>query len=185
MPRAKKPSKRKQQTATLPILGIAGISLSLAGGASASTSVPANLPSQCTQPPPTILLGEEEISDVSLGTFYVYDQENKSFGQDIILAQGGRGCGGGGARGCGGGGARGCGGGGARGCGGCGGARGCGGCGGARGCGCGGARGCRGCGARGCGVGGCGVRACAVACACGGCTGSCWLWTPAGWVYTC
>ena len=66
-----------QQTATLPILGIAGISLSLASGASASTSVPTNLPSQCTQPPP-ILLGEEEISDVSLGTFYVYDQENKS-----------------------------------------------------------------------------------------------------------
>jgi hypothetical protein len=174
MARTKKPSSRKRRKTVLPALG-AGMSLAMVGGASATTTAPTtDVSSQKTNP--VITLHEEELSDVSLGTFYVFDRENDpTLGQGMQLAA--RGCGGGGARGCGGGGARGCGCGGARGCG-CGGARGCRGCGGARGCGCGG---------RGCGCGGfraCGVG-CAVACSCGGCSGPCWLWTPAGWVYTC
>jgi len=99
-----------------------------------------------------IMLGEEEMSDVSLGTFYVFDKEHGgTLDPNIQLAAGGCGCGHGGG-GCG------------HGCGGCG--HGCGGCGhGCGGFGCG--HGCRGCGfgCRGCG------------CGFGGC-GGCWGW---GW----
>ena len=122
--------------------------------------------------PPTsqsqeIFLGEEEISDVSLATFYVFDKESTG-PLPLRLA---RGCGGGGCGGHGCGGCHGCGGGGCHmGCGGC---R-CGGC----------HVACHGCGHghfffRGCGgCGGCG--------GCSGCGGTCWIWTPAwGWVYSC
>ena len=68
-----------------------------------------------------IALSEEEISDVSLGTFYVFDKENA--GASKLGEQYARGC---------------------RGCGGCRGCRGCRGC--ARGCGGGGCGGCGGCG---------------------------------------
>ena len=58
-----------------------------------------------------MFLGEEEISDVSLATFYVFDKENAgSLKPGVQLARGG--CGGGCGHGCGGGG-------GCRGCGGC------------------------------------------------------------------
>ena len=106
-----------------------------------------------------ILLAEEEVFDVSLATFYVFDKEfdkEREFSPGVRLA-GGR-CGG------------------------------CGGCGG-RGGGCGCARGCRGCGGCGCGVGvglllggligGCG--------GCGGGYGTCWVWSPAygRWINDC
>jgi hypothetical protein len=130
MAKTKQPSKRKRHTRALPVLGAAGASFAMVGGASAAVAPAPNGPSQNTVP--VIAFGEEEISDVNLATFYVFDRENTSLGERIQLAQ--RGC-----RGCGG---RGCA---ARGCAG----RGCGGC-----------RGCRGCGVgfRGCGVGcaGCG-----------------------------
>ena len=58
MPQAKKPSKRKHRACAVPLLGAAGLSLSLASGASAATVGPAAH---------EITLGEEEISDVSLG----------------------------------------------------------------------------------------------------------------------
>ena len=49
--------------------------------------------------------GEEEISDVSLATFHIFDRENPSLSQDIKEARGGCGrCGGGGGRCAGGGG---------------------------------------------------------------------------------
>jgi hypothetical protein len=133
------------------------MSLAMAGGASAAVAPTANTPTQGPAMTPVTVLGEEEIADVSLSTFYVFDKElggTSHLGEGLKLAGGCRG-GGGGCRG-GGGGCRG-GGGGCRG-GGCGG----GGCGG------------RGCGGRGCGcrcAGGCG-------CACGscaGCTCSCCL----------
>ena len=81
------------------MLGIAGMSLSLAGGASASTGgSAADMPSQNTSPRHEIFLGEEEISDVSLSTFYVFDKENAATPQrGEKLAW--RGCGG--CRGCG------------------------------------------------------------------------------------
>jgi hypothetical protein len=76
MSRAKQASKRKGRRIALPALGLAGLSLSLAGGASASTSRPATDQPQTTSPHHEILLGEEEISDVTLSTFYVFDKEN-------------------------------------------------------------------------------------------------------------
>jgi hypothetical protein len=108
-------------------LGAAGLSLSLASGASAATGVPAaDVPTQNTEVGHEITLGEEEIADVSLATFYVFDKENVGTSRPgVQLAM--RGCGGCGChRGCGG-----C----HRGCGGCafigiGGCGGCGGCGG-------------------------------------------------------
>ena|ERR1700729_2316944 len=115
MPRVKQPSKRKRGTTTVPVLGAAGFSL-LAGGASAVTNGPAaDLPTTPnTLPGQQVTIGDEELSDVSLSTFYVFDKENAgNLGPNIQLARGGcRGCGGRGCRGC----ARGCG----RGCGGCG-----------------------------------------------------------------
>ncbi len=129
MARAKHSSKRRRRSKAVPVLGAAGL-LSLAGGAYAATEPAADLPLQGIASGHEITLGEEEISDVSLGTFYVFDKENAStpqLGEKLAYRGCGRGCG---ARGC----ARGCGVG--RGC-----ARGCGvgGCGcwgGGCGCGC-------------------------------------------------
>ena len=114
--------KRKRGAKAVPVLGAAGL-LSLAGGASAATGAApvADLPPQTTTPNHEIILGEEELSDVSLSTFYVFDKESAKSQLGDKVAQ--RGCGrcrcGGGCR-CGG--RCGCG---WRGCGGCG----CGGCG--------------------------------------------------------
>jgi hypothetical protein len=108
MARTKQASKRKRGNTALPVLGAAGISLAMAGGASA-TPLAANVPSQDTGP--RVTLGEEEISDVSLATFYVFDKENESeLDQDLILLAKGGGCGGGGGCKCGGGGGCKCGG---------------------------------------------------------------------------
>jgi hypothetical protein len=182
MARTKQVSKRKRRRIGLPALGAAGVSLVMAGGAAANAPT-ANVPSlQNTSLRPAITLDEEEIADVSLGTFYVFDKENDSrLGQGVRLAAHG-GCGR-----CGGG---------------CAAAR-CGGCAGrcavAR---CGGA-------AR-CAVARCAVARCAGRCGCaggcggcggcgggwwGGCVGvgvglgvlgaGCWRWTPGGWVWVC
>jgi hypothetical protein len=59
-----------QSTASIPAAELVGaVSLFLAGGASAGTG-------RSAAPPPKITFNEEEISDVSLGTFYVFDKEN-------------------------------------------------------------------------------------------------------------
>ena len=78
MPRVKQPSKRTRQMKAVPVLGAAGLSLSLTGGASAVTGGPvADVPmTQSNALGHEITLGEEEISDVSLATFYVFDKEN-------------------------------------------------------------------------------------------------------------
>jgi hypothetical protein len=122
-------------------LGAAGLTFSLAGGASASAVPTSDIPrSPNIAPSHEIILGEEEISDVSLATFYVFDKENTGPLRGLVHE----------ARGCGG-------------CGGCrGGGGGCRGCGGGIGGGCRGGVGigCRGCGGgfgRGCGCGGCGI----------------------------
>src|SRR6188474_1924121 len=74
MPQAKQTSKQKRRSKALPVLGAAGLSLSLAGTASAVPGGPAvNLPT--TGNGNQVFLGEEEISDVSLATFYVFDKE--------------------------------------------------------------------------------------------------------------
>jgi hypothetical protein len=64
----------KSRTKAFTVLGVAG-ALSLAGGASRAAVGPAgDTPTERTAP--VITLGEEEISDVSLATFYVFDNEN-------------------------------------------------------------------------------------------------------------
>ena len=151
MPRMKHASKRRRGKQSVPILGVAGMSLALAGGAFARTSEPAtHIPSRDTAPRHHITLNDEEISDINLATFYVFDKENaRTLRRGEKLAWGCRGCG---CRGCGGcGGFRGCGG--CRGCVGC---RGCGGCscGGGGGCSCGGGGGCSWGGGGGCSWGG-------------------------------
>jgi hypothetical protein len=131
MSQSKQASKRKRRTKAVPVLGAAGL-FSLAGGvgaASASTGAPAaDVPLQKVTPNHEIMLGEEELSDVSLATFYVFDKENAAAMQSGVKVAW-RGCGrcGGCGRGCGCGG-RGCGWRGCR-CGGCG-------CWGGCGCGC-------------------------------------------------
>jgi hypothetical protein len=113
MPRVKQSPKRVK--AALPALGAAGLTFSMVGGASAA-AVPGNDTAQSTNYSPNhqITLGEEEIADMSLATFYVFDKESTAAAKEgtIQLARGCgcRGCGGRGCRGCG----RGCGG---RGCG--------------------------------------------------------------------
>jgi hypothetical protein len=137
MRRTTKVSKQKGRSKAVPVLGAAGLSLSLGGAAYAATTIPErDAPTRNIASGHEITLGEEEISDVNLGTFYVFDKEN--VGEPHMQLA--RGCGGCGGRGCGGG-CRGCAG---RGCG-----RGC-------GAGCG-----RGCGVGGCGCwGGCGCGCC-------------------------
>src|SRR6188472_2967008 len=72
MPQAKQSSKRNRRSKALPVLGAAGLSLSLAGTASAVPGGPAvNLPTSGNGDGNQVFLGEEEISDVSLATFYV------------------------------------------------------------------------------------------------------------------
>ena len=59
-----------------PVLGAAGLSLSLAGGASAAGAQGADALTHKAVVSHEITLGEEEIADVSLATFYVFDKEN-------------------------------------------------------------------------------------------------------------
>jgi hypothetical protein len=163
MLRVKQASKQKRTTrAAVKVLGAAGLGLSLVGSAAASTMPTAGVPqSDNTSADQRFVLGEEEMADVSLATFHLFDREN--VGSVVQTAWGG--CGGcGGCRGCGGfrgcAGCRGCGGGfvGCRGCGGCVSCAGCGGC--ASCAGCGGCASCAGCGG------------CASCAGCGGCAGS-------------
>src|SRR6202451_3744040 len=176
MTKARRSSKRKRGKAALSkkaalALGAAGVSLAMTGAASA-TAPTTNVPSQDNAR--RLILTEEEISDVSLATFQVFDRENPPLSQGIRVARGG-GCG----------------------CGGCGHGGGGGGCahagfgGGCAHAGVGCAAGGR-C-AVGCGVGRCAVGgrcACRGGCACvgafigvgclgcAGCTGTCLEWDP-------
>ena len=147
MPRVKQASKQKRTTkaAAVTVLGATGLGFSLLGSASASTMPAADIAqSDNTSPNQRFVLGEEEMADVSLATFHLFDKESVGSGVQLARAGGCRGCA---ARGC-------------RGCA----ARGC------RGCA---VRGCavRGCAVRGCAVRACAVG-CAVGCAAGSCCAS-------------
>ena len=101
MPRVKQVSQRKRLTkaAGVPALGAAGLGLSLVGSASALAT--ADLPQSLnTTPNQRVVLGEEEIVDVSLATFHVFDKENGT-GGFTRLAMGAGGCGCGTGKGCG------------------------------------------------------------------------------------
>src|SRR5579864_1623441 len=114
---SKRSSKSKRRSKALPALGFAGVSLSMAAGACASTSAAmANTPPTSQSQNHEIFVGDEEIFDVSLSTFYTFDKENGHGGGCGGCGHGGGlgGCGHGGCRfgGCRGGGRffRGCGG---------------------------------------------------------------------------
>ena len=133
MSRSKQTSKGRGRSRAVTAFGVAGALSLAAGGASASLGPARDIPKENSAP---VILAEEEISDVSLSTFYVFDKENAGTHRPgVHLA----------ARACG------------RGCGGCAVRRGCGGCG-----GCAVHRGCRGCAVGGCGGcgGGCGGGCC-------------------------
>ena len=71
MPHTKQASKRRSRAKAVRVAG----ALSLASGQSrAAVSAAGDIPIETTAP--LITLGEEEISDVSLSTFYVFDNEN-------------------------------------------------------------------------------------------------------------
>jgi hypothetical protein len=72
MSHSKRNSKRKGRTKAVTVLGFAG-ALSLSGGVSGAT---VNPPGDTLTANTAAILHEEEISDVSLSTFYVFDREN-------------------------------------------------------------------------------------------------------------
>jgi len=90
MSHAKQASKRRSRAKAVTVLGVAG-ALSLVDGASAAIVGPAeDIPTDNTAP--VITLGEEEISDVSLATFFVFDKENAGAHRSgLQLARGCRG----------------------------------------------------------------------------------------------
>jgi hypothetical protein len=172
MARTKRAARQTARRTALA-LGAAGVSLAMTGGPSATA--PTIVPSQDNAR--RIFFGEEEIADVSLATFHVFDKETESaLRRSIKLAQGGGGATIGGCARYGGGG------------GGCAHAGGCahvGGCGGAAHIGGCAGHGCRGCAGHGCrgfaghGCGGCGWGGVWLGVTCLGsvaCTGSCWQW---------
>jgi hypothetical protein len=162
MPQAKRSLKGKGPRKAASVLGIAGMSLaaSTSGSPAEMSFAPLGAPAagsvadtlwRNTAPFQIPAFDEEEISDVSLATFYLFDKDDLGNSASGIERAAFRGCG------CG----HGCGG-----CRGCGGVRACGGA--CRGCGVA-CRGCRFGGCR-CGVGGCGCGGC------GGCGSVIWGW---------
>ena len=96
-------TKRKRSMKAVPALGAAGLSLALASGVAAAASGPAaEMIGKNTALSHEITLYEEEMSDVSLATFYVFDNENAgTLRRGVKIAAGGcGGCGGGGCGGC-------------------------------------------------------------------------------------
>ena len=88
MPRVKQASKHARATkaAAATALGTAGLGLSLGGSASANTIPTADFPQSNNIPPDQrFVLGEEEMADVSLATFYLFDKEIA--GSDMQLAR--------------------------------------------------------------------------------------------------
>ncbi len=82
MAKAKQGFKRKRSKTALPVWAAAGVSLAITGGASANAPV-TEMPSQDSGK--RLLLAEEEVFDVSLGTFYVFDKE-REFSPGVRLA---------------------------------------------------------------------------------------------------
>jgi hypothetical protein len=77
MSQTKQSPKRKRAVNTVPMLGVAGLSLALANAASASVGdVPSAVPTPNPAMRHAVTLGEQEVTDVSLATFYVFDKDN-------------------------------------------------------------------------------------------------------------
>jgi hypothetical protein len=120
MPLVKQASKQERTTkaATITVLGATGLGFSLLGNASASTMPAADIAQSDNAPPnQRFVLSEEEMDDVSLATFHLFDKEN--LGRGVQLARACAGCRGCAARACRGCAVRACRGCGVRACGGC------------------------------------------------------------------
>jgi hypothetical protein len=106
MSQSRPASKRKRRRRAAPLLGAAGLSLSLAGGAAAAIGEPpAEMTARNAPVTQEVTLAEEEISGTSLATFHVFDRENAAEtrrGPQLAMAAGGcAGCAGcGGCGGC-------------------------------------------------------------------------------------
>jgi hypothetical protein len=105
MTRDKAGSTRKRRSKTVavfvPVLGAAGLSLTLASAASAASFAPtAAMPAREAPATQQITLAEEEISGASLATFHVFDKERAQPARGTRFAMGVGGCGG--CAGCGG-----------------------------------------------------------------------------------
>ena len=90
MSRTKDTAQRKYRSKALPVLGAAGLSLSLATSASAAIGKNPDTVSQ------QVMLYEEEIADVSLATFHVFDKERAGIHKPharLAMGVGGCGCG--------------------------------------------------------------------------------------------
>jgi hypothetical protein len=96
MSHAKQASKGKRRSKAVPVLGAAGLSLSLASGASAASGgAAAEVLTRNTGVTHEITLREEEICDVSLATFYVFDKDSVGTLRPRLRLAAGGGCGGG------------------------------------------------------------------------------------------
>ena len=92
MSRAKQASKAERRIKAAPVLGAAGLSLTLASGAQEISGTPAaDLLSRSAGVTHEITLREEEISDVSLATFHVFDKESPA-GERLACGCGGGCC---------------------------------------------------------------------------------------------
>jgi hypothetical protein len=92
MSRTRQASKGTRGSKAVPVLGAAGLSLTLASG----SSLAAASPTLDTLTPNAgvsreITLREEEISDISLATFHVFDKESRA-GERLACGCGGGCC---------------------------------------------------------------------------------------------
>jgi hypothetical protein len=88
--RAKQASKAEHRIKAVPVLGAAGLSLTLASGYGASNAPAADVLSRAGVTH-EITLREEEFSEVSLATFHVFDRESH-VGQRLVCGCGGGCC---------------------------------------------------------------------------------------------
>jgi hypothetical protein len=97
MSHLKQASTRKRNSKTMPLLGAAGLSLSLIGGISAASGAPApaaDIGTRNVAASHEVTLCEQEVTDVSLATFHAFDHENaRTFRRGVKFAAGGCGCG--------------------------------------------------------------------------------------------
>ncbi len=76
MSRVKQTSKRERRSKAVPVLRAAGLSLTLASGASLANPAPSmDTMTRNAGESREIVLHEEEIFDLSLATFHVFDKE--------------------------------------------------------------------------------------------------------------
>jgi hypothetical protein len=75
MSRVKQASQRRK---AIPILGAAGLSLTLTSGVSVAAGSTPHEPARNAAVTQEMTLGEEEISDVSLATFHIFDKESQA-----------------------------------------------------------------------------------------------------------